>query len=125
MFHLILSILLAALFLLTGGGKVLGLAFSTRGRDALGVSPLFWRVTGLLEWAGAAGLIVGIWVSWVGIAAGIGLAVLMVGAIGVRIAAARRSGPLTQARGLDRAISADVLVLALAVIDVVLVVRGF
>ncbi len=126
MCHVILSAVLAVLFLATGAGKVLGLAFANRNRDALEVPPTFWRLTGLLEWAGAIGLIVGIWVPPLGVAAAIGLGVLMVGAIVARIRAARLSGePIREIRGLDRAVSLDLLVLVLAVIDVVLIVRGF
>ena len=124
--HIILSAFLALLFLITGAGKVLGLAFANRNRDALEIPPAFWRLTGVLEWAGAVGLIVGIWVPPLGVAAAIGLAVLMLGAIVARIRAARLSGePIRQIQGLDRAISLDLVVLVLAVIDVVLIVRGF
>jgi uncharacterized membrane protein YphA (DoxX/SURF4 family) len=124
--HIILSVVLALLFLATGSGKVLGLAFANRNRDALEVSPLFWRFTGALEWAGAGGLVIGIWLPPLGVTAAVGLGVLMVGAIVVRIRAALLSGqPLREIHGLDRAVSLDVVVLALAVIEVVLIVRGF
>ena len=126
MWHLILSLALAALFAATGAGKVLGLAFATRNRDELGVNPTFWRATGLLEWAGAAGLVAGLRVAPLGVAAASGLALLMVGAIVVRVRAAVDSGlPLREVHGLDRAVSGDVIVLALAVVDAVLIVRGF
>ena len=126
MWHIIVSAVLALLFLATGAGKVLGLAFANRNRDALEVPPLFWRLTGVLEWAGAAGLVIGIWIPPLGVAAAIGLGVLMVGAIVARIRAAVLSGqPLREITGLDRAVSLDVVVLALTVITVVLIVRGF
>ncbi len=49
----------------------------------------------------------------------------MVGAIVVRIRAARLSGePITEIRGLDRSISLDLLVLFLALSTAVLIIRG-
>ena len=126
MWHVILSVVLALLFLLTGSGKVLGLAFANRNRERLDVSPTFWRITGVLEWAGAVGLIAGVWVPALGVAAAVGLGVLMVGAVVARLRAALRTGqPIREIRGLDRAVSLDVLVLALAAITAVLIVRGF
>ena len=125
MWHFISSPALALLFLATGAGKVLGLAFAKRNRDRLGVSPRFWRITGLLEWAGAVGLLVGLAFPPLGFLAASGLAVLMVGAIVTRLRATRLVGvPAGGARGLALPIAGDVLVLALAVLTAVLIGRG-
>ena len=125
MWHIILSAVLALLFLLTGAGKVLGLAFAKRNRDRLGVHPTFWRVTGLLEWAGAVGLVIGIWWWPLGLAAACGLALLMLGAAGSRVRAGRRAGPAGSGAGrVAIAVAGDAVVLVLVVIAAVLIVRG-
>ncbi|MFI7601985.1 DoxX family protein [Actinoplanes sp. NPDC049681] len=85
MILILLSLLLAALFLIAGGVKVAGLRPSLRIRDHLGMTPTAWRTIGLLEAAGAVGLLAGLGVSVLGLLAAIGLAVLMLGAIGTRI----------------------------------------
>ena len=122
MWHVILSIVLALLFVLTGAGKVLGLAFANQNRDRLGVHPTFWRVTGLLEWAGAVGLIAGIWWWPIGLAAACGLALLMLGAIASRVRAHRtRPAP---GRTFALTVTGDVVVFVLAVVTAVLIARG-
>ena len=120
MLHVILSIVLALVFLVTGSGKVLGQAYAHRNRKALRLSPAFWRVTGLLEWAGAAGLVVGIWVPVLGVAAASGLALFMIGAIVSRVRSARMIGKRTPASG----VAIDAVLFVLAVVDAVLIVRG-
>jgi uncharacterized membrane protein YphA (DoxX/SURF4 family) len=122
MWHEILSIALALLFLLTGAGKVLGLAFANQNRDRLGVHPTFWRVTGLLEWAGAVGLVGGIWWWPLGFAAACGLAVLMLGAIVSRVRA-HRVKP-TAGRTFALTVTGDAVVFVLAVVTAVLIARG-
>ena len=120
MWHLILSIVLALVFLVTGSGKVLGLAYAHRNRKALRLGPTFWRVTGLVEWAGAAGLVIGIWVPALGVAAASGLALFMIGAIVSRVRSARMVGKPTPPSG----IVVDAVLFVLCVLDVVLIVRG-
>ncbi|HEY5231018.1 MAG TPA: DoxX family protein [Galbitalea sp.] len=83
--RVILSIILALMLLVTGGGKVLDLPFSRGNRDKLSVHPVFWRVTGVLELAALVGLVWGIWFVPFGLAAAIGVALLMVGAVGFRV----------------------------------------
>jgi uncharacterized membrane protein YphA (DoxX/SURF4 family) len=83
--RIILSIVLGLMLLVTGGGKVLDLAFSRGNRESLKVHPVFWRVTGILEVAATVGLIWGIWFVPFGLAASIGVALLMVGAFAFRI----------------------------------------
>jgi DoxX-like family len=83
--RIILSVILALLLLVTGGGKVLDLPFSRGNRDKLSVHPVFWRVIGLLEVAATVGLAWGIWFVPFGLAAAVGVALLMLGAFGFRI----------------------------------------
>jgi len=83
--RIILSIVLGLMLLVTGGGKVLDLAFSRGNRESLAVHPVFWRVTGILEVAATVGLIWGIWFVPFGLAASIGVALLMIGAFAFRI----------------------------------------
>ena len=122
MWHVILSIALALLFLLTGAGKLLGLTPANQNRDRLGVHPTFWRVTGVLEWAGAVGLVVGIWWWPIGIAAASGLALLMLGAIASRVRA-HRVTPVP-GRTFALTVTGDAVVLVLAVVTAVLIARG-
>jgi DoxX-like family len=83
--RIVLSIIVGLLLLVTGGGKVLDLSFSRGNRDSLSVHPVFWRITGILEVAATVGLIWGIWFVPFGLAAAIGVVLLMLGAIGFRI----------------------------------------
>jgi uncharacterized membrane protein YphA (DoxX/SURF4 family) len=81
-----LSIVLALLFAATGAGKLFGAKASLQARDHFRMSGALWRTIGALEWAGAAGLIVGLvtW-PWVAQAATVGLGLLMVGATITRL----------------------------------------
>ena len=79
--EVIVTALLAALFGFAGLIKIAGLRQSLAIRDHLGVKPVQWRLIGLLELAGVAGVLVGL--AWlpIGVAAAIGLALLVLGAI--------------------------------------------
>ncbi|HXB89151.1 DoxX family protein [Mycobacterium sp.] len=79
--EVIVTALLAALFGFAGLIKVVGLRQSLAIRDHLGVKPGQWRLVGLLELAGVAGVLVGLVWPPIGIAAAIGLALLVLGAI--------------------------------------------
>jgi DoxX-like family len=79
------SIALALLFLTAAGGKFTGLTNETR--DHLGVSPGIWLTIGVLELAGSVGVLVGIWVDELGLAAGIGLLLTSIGAIATHLRA--------------------------------------
>jgi uncharacterized membrane protein YphA (DoxX/SURF4 family) len=105
----VLTVVLALVFLASGGMKVLGLPYSVRHRDRFGFSPLLWRTIGVLELAAVAGLFVGIAVPVLGVAAGVGLALLMVGATATRL---RAHDPVDQVLG-------DVAVFALVVAYIV------
>jgi uncharacterized membrane protein YphA (DoxX/SURF4 family) len=100
----LLSIVTALLFVFSGGIKVFGVPASTANRDRFGMSPVVWRTVGLLEWAGAAGVLLGLAVPPLGVAAAAGLCALMVGAILTRL---RVKDPVA-------AVAGDASVLALA-----------
>ena len=78
---IVVTALLAALFGFAGLIKVVGVRQSLAIRDHLGVDPTQWRLIGLLELAGVAGVLVGLTWAPIGIAAAIGLALLILGAI--------------------------------------------
>jgi hypothetical protein len=108
---IILSVLLAALLIATGGGKLAGAASSLAIRDSLHVPPDRWKAIGAAELALVVGLVAGIWLDPLGILGALGVVVLMIGAIVVR----RRAGGAQQRSG----IIADVAVLLIAVAAVV------
>jgi hypothetical protein len=110
--RVIISIVLALMLVVTGGGKLLGLRYASGNREALGVHPVFWRFIGVLELAAVVGLIWGIWFIPFGIAASIGVVLLMLGAITFRF----RTGKAE----VKRQAIADVVVLVIAVAALVL-----
>src|SRR5687768_6867983 len=73
--------LTVALFAFTAAIKLAGLRPSLEVRDHLGIAPDAWRTIGLLELAGAGGLLLGLalWVP-VGLAAAAGLVLVAAGA---------------------------------------------
>ena len=92
---IVVSALLAPAFLISGGLKVAGARQSLQIRDQLDISAGWWVFIGALESAGATGLLVGLWMPALGIAAAVGLGLLMAGAIGAHLRAsdARNVGP--------------------------------
>ena len=110
--RVILSVILALLLVVTGGGKVLDLPYSRGNLEALRVHPTFWRIIGVLELAAVVGLVWGIWFVPFGLAAAIGVVLLMLGAMGFRIR--------TRDAGIIRMAIADVVVLLMAGAVVVL-----
>lgn len=78
----VVTIVVALQFLLSGAGKLAGIKQSIGYRDHLNVSPALWKAIGVLEVAGAAGVLIGLGVAALGIAAGTGLVLLMIGALG-------------------------------------------
>ena len=79
--EVIVTALLAALFGFAGLIKIAGLRQSLAIRDHFGVKPVQWRLIGLLELAGVAGVLVGLAWAPIGVAAAIGLSLLALGAI--------------------------------------------
>lgn len=77
----VLSLLLTIAFVGAGGARLAG-ARPMRGySERLGLSPVAIRAVGALELAAAAGLIAGLWVRPVGLAASIALVFLLVAAV--------------------------------------------
>ena len=78
---MVVTALLVAMFAFAGFIKVFGVRQSLAIRDHLGIDPTRWRLVGLLELAGATGALVGLVWAPIGIAAAVGLALLVSGAI--------------------------------------------
>ena len=109
----IVTICLAGLFAFAGSIKLLGVKQSLAIRDHLGISPSQWRIIGVLEWAGVAGVLAGLAWSPIGIAAAVGLTLLSVGAI---VSHVRSSDSVTDTApavvGLLLAVATAVLLIA-------------
>jgi uncharacterized membrane protein YphA (DoxX/SURF4 family) len=94
----VLAVVLAVVFGVAGLAKIAGVPVMRTAARHLGFSAGQYRVVGALELAGAIGLLVGLVVPVIGIAAAIGLGLLLIGA-GIahlfnRDAAARIAVPL-------------------------------
>jgi hypothetical protein len=78
----VVTALLAAMLGFAGLIKLVGVQQSLTIRDHLGVNPAQWRMIGTLELAAVAGVLIGL--SWppIGVAAAVGAALLLLGAIG-------------------------------------------
>jgi hypothetical protein len=76
------SVLVAAAVLGSGAAKLNGAKQSIAIRDRLGVAAGLWRAVGVLEVVAAGGLAAGLAVPVLGIAAAVGLVLLLIGAIG-------------------------------------------
>jgi DoxX-like family len=83
----VVTILVAVLFTFAASIKLLGVRQSLAIRDHLGVKPLQWRLIGVCELAGVAGVLVGLVWAPIGIAAAIGLTLLSIGAIAFHLRA--------------------------------------
>jgi DoxX-like family len=77
-----LSVLVAAAVLGSGAAKLAGAQQSIAIRDRLAVTPWLWSAVGVLEVGAAAGLSAGLAVPVLGIAAAVGLVLLLIEAIG-------------------------------------------
>jgi hypothetical protein len=110
--RIVLLVLLALLLATTGGGKLAGLASSNAIRDSLHVPASRWKAIGVAEIGLVIVLIAGIWLPVTGIAAALGVVVLMIGAVLTRRAAGgheQRSGILVDVLVLVAALAAAVL----------------
>ena len=74
----VLAVVLVPLFLITGSAKVCALPLMRANAEHLGFSVPQFRAIGLLELAGAAGLVVGLAVHPIGAAAATGFVLLLV-----------------------------------------------
>ncbi|MBW8801604.1 MAG: DoxX family protein, partial [Streptomyces sp.] len=81
----ILSVLLALITVAAGAPKAQFKGDVVDGLVAKGLGPALIRFIGLLEVAAAAGLVAGIWWEPLGIAAAVGMAVLLLVAIGYHV----------------------------------------
>ncbi|WP_283136617.1 DoxX family protein [Rhizohabitans arisaemae] len=81
----VLSVLLALAFTGAGFPKVTGKAEAVKALARMGVSAGLTRTIGALELLGALGLLTGLWIGVLGVAAAAGLALLMLGAAGYHI----------------------------------------
>jgi uncharacterized membrane protein YphA (DoxX/SURF4 family) len=87
----VVSVVVALAFLAAGGGKLAGVSQSLEIRDRLRVPATRWKAIGGLEVLGAAGVLIGLAVPPVGIAAAVGLVLLMVGAVSAHARADERA----------------------------------
>jgi uncharacterized membrane protein YphA (DoxX/SURF4 family) len=78
---IVLAVLLALVYAAGGFQKVTGAESGLKNADHVGASHGLWKVIGGLELLAAVGLLVGLAVAPLGIAAGIGLVLLMAGAV--------------------------------------------
>jgi DoxX-like family len=76
----VLAVVLAVVFGVAGLAKVAGAPVMRKAARHLGFSVGKYRVVGALEVAGAVGLLVGLVVPVIGVAAAIGLGLLLIGA---------------------------------------------
>ncbi|MGW1751748.1 DoxX family protein [Streptomyces sp. NPDC002092] len=83
--HTVLAVALSLVFLPLGLAKITAVPFMRQAAAHLGMSPGLYRVIGTLEFAGAAGLLLGLASAPLGAAAAIGLALLMAGATVVHL----------------------------------------
>jgi hypothetical protein len=108
----LVSVVLAMMFLATAAGKLTGHVASVAIRDHLAIPVVRWQQIGLLEVAGAAGVLIGLALRPLGIAAAAGLVLLSLGAIA------------THVRAGDKPAAALPAVAALALAAAVLVLQG-
>lgn len=92
-----LAVLLAVAFAGAGVPKLLALPVMVGRAEGNGIPLSAFRLIGALELAAAAGLVLGLWWSPLGIAAATGLVLLMVGAVGVHLRAGDRFAELAPA----------------------------
>ena len=77
---IVLQGLLAVIFFMSGGTKLLGTKMQIDNFNHYGYPQRFRLVTGAVEVTGAAAMVVGVWVSAVAIGAGFWLGATMIGA---------------------------------------------
>src|SRR5256885_11535574 len=76
----IVGSLLAAMYVAAGVPKVVKAQSAATQAEELKIAPTFYQFIGVLELLGAAGVLLGLRLSWLGVAAGGGVGLLVVGA---------------------------------------------
>jgi len=109
---IVLAVIAAVVFLLFGAAKVFALAPMRERAAHAGFSVGAYRVIGVLEVAGAAGLLVGLAVRVLGFLAGVGLLLLLAGAV------------VTHVRNRDRGSDLVPALVCAALVGGYLVARG-
>ena len=108
--EVIVTAVLAALFTFSSLIKLIGVRQSLAIRDHLGVKPMQWRVIGLLELAGVVGVLAGLAWAPIGVAAAVGLALLLLGAIIFHVRTADSAADMAPAViGLGLAVATAIL----------------
>jgi hypothetical protein len=105
-----ISFILALTFTATAAGKLTAHAASLAIRDHLGVPAIRWRQIGVLELAGAAGVLAGLALRPLGIAAAVGLGLLSLGAIATHVRAGDKTAAIAPA-GVALALAVAVVAL--------------
>src|SRR4051812_12105838 len=77
------------MYLAAGLSKAIAAPRTVGQAAELKIEPRSYRLIGIVELFGAAGVVIGLWAPCLGIAAGIGLGVMMIGAIAAHL----RVGP--------------------------------
>ena len=112
---MLVSVLLALLFIATSARKLTGQRVSVASRDHLAITPLRWQQIGLLELAGAVGVLIGLTLRPLGIAAAAGLVLVSLGAIATHVRAGDKPAvALPAVAALVLAASAFVLLTGIA-----------
>ncbi|HEY1841324.1 MAG TPA: DoxX family protein [Mycobacterium sp.] len=106
----VVTALLAVLMGFAGSIKLAGIQQSLTIRDHLGVNPVQWRMIGTLELAGVAGILAGLAWPPIGVAAAVGLVLLLLGAIVFHVRAADSASDAAPAViGLGLAVATAIL----------------
>ncbi len=82
---IVLQLLLAFVFLMTGLGKILGAKMQVESFEQLKLKKEFRLVTGIVQIVGVIGLIIGIWYPGVASLSGIWFGIIMIGAAAAHI----------------------------------------
>jgi len=107
----VVTVLVALLFAAAAAMKLTAQPRSIATRDRLGVSPATWRALAGLEVAGTVGVLAGLALPALGIAAALGLVALSIGALGAHLV--RLHDPVGEAAPAIAALSLSVAALAL------------
>jgi hypothetical protein len=107
---IVVTALLAAMLGFAGLIKLAGVQQSLTIRDHLGLNPVQWRTIGTLELAAVAGVLTGLAWPPIGVAAAVGAALLLLGAIKFHTRASDTAGETAPAViGLGLAVATAIL----------------